>query len=420
LSTAPRVFISYSQDNDQHKEWVLELAKDLINNGVEVILDQWDLHPGQDVARFMEDGVTGSDRVILVSSERYVAKAESGKGGVGYERLIVTAELLTNIDTRKFIPILRNNTSDRKLPIFLGARLYVDFNSDDQYKNGLDRLLREIHQSPALEKPPLGLNPFTQKDQQTQEIPNHRNTYIPGESSELIWSNQWFSQEREKANSGLANLKLDGAMEVNYSLGTPINKRQTELLSAAQKAQIHTFGWPIGIVLDNRIEFRPKSRTDGIWAEILIEESISYDYWALKSNGDFFLLQSLFEDTRKPGNIFFNTRIVRVTEALMYCHRLYKNLDLDDDVIVAIRIAHQGLKGRILSTSNPSRVVTPETTTEDSCALEITARLGDMQSVLVDNVIRLTEPLFMIFNFTEYARQVYQGLVDGFIVGKVT
>ena len=40
-STTPRVFISYSWDNDTHKAWVRYLAEQLRHNGVDARLDQW-------------------------------------------------------------------------------------------------------------------------------------------------------------------------------------------------------------------------------------------------------------------------------------------------------------------------------------------------------------------------------------------
>ena len=49
----PKVFISYSHDSPEHKRWVLELSKKLRNNGVDVILDQWDLSPGDNLTQFM-------------------------------------------------------------------------------------------------------------------------------------------------------------------------------------------------------------------------------------------------------------------------------------------------------------------------------------------------------------------------------
>lgn len=145
MSAAPRVFISYSHDSPAHKQWVAELATRLRRSAVDAILDQWDLSLGDDVTRFMEDGVTGSDRVLVVCTDEYVRKADAGKGGVGYERLIVTAELVQNTGTNKFIPIVRNTRGKNKTPIFLGTRLHIDFSNDEEFDEKLEELVRELH-----------------------------------------------------------------------------------------------------------------------------------------------------------------------------------------------------------------------------------------------------------------------------------
>jgi hypothetical protein len=416
MAKPPRVFISYSHDNTAHIDWVLKLATDLRAAGIDANLDQWGLHPGQDIVSFMERSIRESDRVILICSNSYVEKANSGQGGVGYERLIISADVVADIDTRKFIPIIRNNDSANKAPHFLGARFYLDFNLNSVYKEQFDNLIREIHQAPALEKPPLEPTPFLK--QEFEKIQT-RIAFHAGETAEAIWSDPWFGAERNKAQEGLKKIGLKGAMELNFALSSSITKKQTELLESAHKSQIHTFGWPIGVVLANRDEYRPKPRVDGIATEIAIGERESYDYWALRQNGDFFLLQSYFEDMRRPNSIFFNTRIVRVTESLLYCRNLYTNLGLDSDIIVAIRVTHQGLRDRELTTSSPNRIVIPETTSEDICGSELTIHLGDIDKNLHDNVIKLTEPLFVLFNYKEFPKNVYAGIIDDFVAGKI-
>ena len=158
---APKVFISYSHDSDGHKAWVLKLAVDLRGFGIDVVLDHWDLVPGQDISLFMQKGIAGADRVLLICSANYVSKAELGAGGVGYERLIVTSEVVQSIDTIKFVPVIRDNDSPRVVPNFLGPRRYVDFRKPDEYEARLTELAREIHGAPAVSKPPLGPNPFS-------------------------------------------------------------------------------------------------------------------------------------------------------------------------------------------------------------------------------------------------------------------
>ena len=62
---------------------------------MDVILDQWDLGLGDDVPKFMEKAVGDADRVLMICTEPYVHKADEGKGGVGYEAMIVTGELVS-------------------------------------------------------------------------------------------------------------------------------------------------------------------------------------------------------------------------------------------------------------------------------------------------------------------------------------
>jgi len=157
----PRVFISYSHDTPAHKKWVGELATKLVDKGVDVILDQWDLGFGDDVPKFMERAVSEADRVLMICTEAYVRKADDGKGGVGYEAMIVTGELVKDLGTAKFIPIVRQSGEPKTRPRCVGTRLYVDLSDDANFEDNFELLLREIHDAPKLAKPPLGQNPFS-------------------------------------------------------------------------------------------------------------------------------------------------------------------------------------------------------------------------------------------------------------------
>jgi len=425
----PVVFISYSHDSQPHKDWVLKLATDLRNNGVDATLDQWDLSPGQDKSAFMQRGIAESDRVVLVCSENYVQKTEGRIGGVGYERLIVTSEIVQDIDTKKFIPVVRNNNSERKTPVFLGPRLYIDFNNDANYQMKLEELLREIHGAPATVKPPLGQNPFS-----GSISPSKATSRLAGptglmEGGQSVLDDHWFQNQASIANEGLAKIGLKGRMELRFALHDTITKTQMELLNEVSKSQIHTFGWPIGVILGNRDEYRPRPLNDGIRAEVVINERAlsglpSYDYWALRVNGDFYLLQSLFEDGRDEqtkNKIFFNTRIVRVTEALLFASNLYENLGVAPETKLSIRIAHKGLAGRELTSSNPfNRSVSPAQAIEDESQAHLVETIGQLRPRLTQNVMRITEPLFMLFDFKRFREDVYEDIVSKFVKGQVT
>jgi hypothetical protein len=92
MATA-KCFISYSWDPDPHKDWVRGLAEQLEKNGVETLLDQWDVRLGADLPLYMETSVREADFALLVCTPAFAQKANAGRGGVGYEKSIVTGEI---------------------------------------------------------------------------------------------------------------------------------------------------------------------------------------------------------------------------------------------------------------------------------------------------------------------------------------
>jgi len=159
-SPPPVVFLSYSHDSKEHKQWVAALAQKLVQNGVQVLFDQWDLDPGDDVPKFMERAVSKADRVLMVCTSAYVRKADDGQGGVGYEAMVVTGELVTNLGTKKFIPIVRQTGQEKLRPRCVSTRLFIDLSEETTFDEGFEGLLRELHNIRTIAKPPLGPNPF--------------------------------------------------------------------------------------------------------------------------------------------------------------------------------------------------------------------------------------------------------------------
>jgi TIR domain len=413
---SPKAFISYSHDSEAHKAWVLKLGSDLRAIGVDVVLDQWDLAPGQDITLFMQKGIADADRVIMICSSEYVLKAEKGVGGVGFERLIVTYEVVQSIDTTKFIPILRGGDKSKRLPSFLGPRLYIDFENAADYDSNLVDLAREIHNAPAISKPPLGPNPFSG----TPSTSMVAQPIIPANAPTAVdksLNNRWFSEEEARAQGLTSKINLAGYMELRANVLHPLSKSQIELLNAIRLSEIRTFGWPIGITLENREEYRPRPHKDGIRAEVSITEGdhISFDYWAARSNGDFYLLQSLFEDRRKPNQVFFDTRVVRVTESLMFLGSLYNKLGVPPETKVEIRVTHGGLNGRYLNSASSNRYVFSRgPANENESTSEIATILGKMNETRVDDVKNLVAPMFMLFDFMEFNAAVYDDIVRNF------
>ena len=163
MAEHPKVFISYSHDSPEHKRWVSELGAKLRHKGVDVMLDERGLGLGTGSAQFMEVGVRDCDRVLVICTDNYVRKANNREGGVGYEIEIVTAQLVQNLGTNKFIPIIRQASGPEKMPTCLGTRFHIDFRDDSQFDEKFGDLLCELRQVPVVENSPLGENSFTQQ-----------------------------------------------------------------------------------------------------------------------------------------------------------------------------------------------------------------------------------------------------------------
>lgn len=156
-SRSPLVFVSYSWENEEHRNWVLNLAIRLRQrDAVDIILDQWHLRPGMDKTVFMEQSVAGSDFVLLVCTPAYAARANSRKGGVGYEATIITGNLAENLGTDRFIPVLRSGTWETAVPCWIKARLGLDLSGERYSEDEYCRLVQTLHKS-IPNAPKLGL-----------------------------------------------------------------------------------------------------------------------------------------------------------------------------------------------------------------------------------------------------------------------
>lgn len=158
----PKVFFSYSWDDEKHKLWVLKLASDLIKSGIDVLIDEWDLDRyHNDLHVFMETGIRDSDKVVMICTPKYAQKVNARKGGVGVESTIITGEFYDTEKASKYIPIVKNyrNSIHECLPSYLKSKYSLDFNKEPDYKHRFDDLIRKILSVPKYKKPELGKLP---------------------------------------------------------------------------------------------------------------------------------------------------------------------------------------------------------------------------------------------------------------------
>ena len=163
MSSSPRLFISYSWSTSEHEQWVIDLATELVNSGVDVILDKWDLREGHDSIAFMEKMVTDPSisKVILVCDQVYASKADGRAGGVGTETQIISAEVYAKQSQDKFVAVIAEKSDLGKpyLPTYYKSRIYVDLSESDRYAENFEKLLRWIFDKPLYVKPEIGKPP---------------------------------------------------------------------------------------------------------------------------------------------------------------------------------------------------------------------------------------------------------------------
>jgi TIR domain-containing protein len=159
MPTHPTAFVSYSWDDDDHKEWVKALATQLRRDAVDVRLDQWHSVPGNQLPHFMESEIRLNDFVIIICTPKYKVKSDTRTGGVGYEGDIMTAEVFTKQNHLKFIPILARGTWEEAAPTWLVGTHYIDLR-EARYKVGYKDLLETLLQL-RQEAPLLGPLPPT-------------------------------------------------------------------------------------------------------------------------------------------------------------------------------------------------------------------------------------------------------------------
>ena len=153
IQTVPKVFLSYSYDSIEHRDWVLELAERLQGkDGVSVVLDQWHLARGDDKALLWSRVLPMPTSCSSSAHPSTRGKANSRKGGVGYEAMILTGQLANSIEQRKFIPVLRAGEWETSLPIWIQSRLGVDLRGEDYREDEYDELLRDLYRQRR--KPP--------------------------------------------------------------------------------------------------------------------------------------------------------------------------------------------------------------------------------------------------------------------------
>lgn len=419
MSDVPKLFVSYSHEESEHDKWVATLASDLRKNGVDASMDRWDLTPGQDTTLFMESQIRDSDLVLLICTPVYAEKSNIPRGGVGYEKNIISAEILQTRDLGpKFIPILRKGTHDNALPIYLGSKYAIDFRDDRNYKKSLGELLRATYKQPHPDKPPLGKSPFLRKTEVTDDV----STYIAFKKPYLLDIESWEKEVRgrfdflceEKISTKKQNPFALGYWQASFALCQEIRGLGlSEFLKILKDSETNRTGWDIGWV-PTRSGIAPYPYKDGI--EVWLAEDGGKkpgfsDFWRAEPAGRFSLFRGYQEDGGELPNVVpgktldFYLVLWRITEFLLYIESFAEKVGAKDSKAI-MKISWNGLKGRRIGTHKSSIPLSHFATSdlylcnqdEASSYYEIET-CKNIKKKLIQDVNIITKSLFEIFRF---------------------
>jgi hypothetical protein len=153
---APKVFVSYAHESDEHKAQVLAFATFLREAGIEAVLDLWSAAARQDWYAWALREMAEADFVLVVASERY-RRTGDGSGpnaehrGVQSEaallRELVYADRATWLP--KMLPVLLPGHTVDQIPLFLQPHTASRFEVRSLDAAGAEELLRVVHRQPG-------------------------------------------------------------------------------------------------------------------------------------------------------------------------------------------------------------------------------------------------------------------------------
>lgn len=275
----PRVFISYSWSSPAHGEWVLQLATELRSEGVDVVLDKWDLKEGQDKYQFMESMVTDASisKVLVICDKEYAEKADQRKGGVGTETQIISPEIYGRAKQDKFIPVIAgvDDKGDPYVPTFIKTRIHIDISTPAKYQENYDRLLRVIFNRPLYQKPELGPPP-----NRILEDATHHPSTAPKHRACLQAVRQG-----SKAGPGLLREYYDGIIQTLPSFRIAAQEKEPPLDEK---------------VIKSIAEFLPyRDEIIGLWHEILVHRADDNEVYGITHE----FLENLLPFTLHPADV---------------------------------------------------------------------------------------------------------------------
>ncbi len=194
----PKVFLSHATEDKER--FVLQFAKKLRDQGIDIWLDKWEMLPGDSlVEKIFEEGIKSAQAIIVVLSEISVNKP--------WVKEELNVAIVKRINDRiKLIPVIIDNC---QVPESLSSILWIKIDDLTEYDAELKQIIHSIYGVSS--KPSLGPPPkFAQLDIDTIPGFTQLDTLVLKTSCEIA-----IEKERPAINTKeiLDIIDLDGSLK---------------------------------------------------------------------------------------------------------------------------------------------------------------------------------------------------------------
>ncbi|MFJ7827596.1 toll/interleukin-1 receptor domain-containing protein [Psychrobacillus sp. NPDC096623] len=151
-----KVFVSYSWDSDEHKQWILDLVRKLRQEGYDANFDRAITATSTvNLNQMMVEHMRDDDYILLVVTEQYTAKADGFLGGVGFETILSLPIIQQHLD--KLIILTRQPSVLQKgIPFHLQGINYIDFSNPSDFEEKFEELIHRLQKVPMFDLGPIG------------------------------------------------------------------------------------------------------------------------------------------------------------------------------------------------------------------------------------------------------------------------
>ena len=423
-SELPTAFISYSWDDVPHKTWVRNLATRLRSDGVEAILDQWELVAGDQIPEFMENAITDNDFVIVICTPKYKERCDGRRGGVGYEGDIMTSEVLYENNDRKFIPVLRSGSWTESAPTWMRGKKYVDLsdfpNSEDGYQELLQTLLGANEGPPPIGTPPVNIIPAYQASSSLRDFCS----YSFDGWEEVITDESTDSPYRFPHGYFEMAFDLVGANPAGNlnELGQRLANVHARLSNGPELFYDYSPVWPPYALEDVIESWNGTSTFDAQGATVRLSPDVC-EFWRATLDGKLYVLRGYLEDHGggprevTPGKVLdVNVPILNVAAGIIYACRYAEVLGNVERI--AVRCRFIGLRGRALDdVFSPMPLFSmmrrhdPKICRMNDVSLEKEVLVEDIRNDLPRVVHELLHPLYEKFGLYQLSIEQVRGAI---------